>query len=333
MYIEFKSHKSFSIKFLAIAAMLTVCINNTSFSQVGKERKGDSYVRTSLNAFSFSKMLNYYNKTQKRDSGMSMFDLLDYCAEQNFDGVDLTGYFFPGYPAVPTDSFINAVKRRSHLLGLDITGTGVRNDLASIDPAKRAADVKHIKEWIDVAAKLGAPVLRVFAGPVPKGYENKWDSIAGYMTASLKECVAYAKLRGVFIGIQNHGDFLKTADDCIKLIKMVDSDWFGLIVDTGYFLSDDPYVDIEKVMPYAVNFQVKESAFGVLSRVRIDMPRLIKIIKNSGYRGYLPIETLGDKVMKGQPKPDLPFRPYEPFKQVPALLKELNAAIKAEYKM
>src|SRR5205085_10584651 len=126
-----------------------------------------------------------------------MFQLLDFCAQQNFDGVDLTGYFFPGYPAVPSDEYINAVKKHAFQLGLDISGTGVRNDFASPDPAKRAADVKHIKEWIDVAVKLGAPVVRIFSGPIPPGYENKWDSIAGYMTASIKECVAYAKERGI----------------------------------------------------------------------------------------------------------------------------------------
>jgi sugar phosphate isomerase/epimerase len=113
---------------------------------------------------------------------------------------------------------------------------------------------------------------------------------------------------------------------------MVDSEWFGIIVDTGYFITDDPYLDIEKVMPYAVNFQVKESPFGVLSRIRIDMPRLMRIINNSGYRGYLPLETLGDKVMKGQPKPDFPFRPYEADKLVPALFNEIKTAIVGEYK-
>ena len=289
-------------------------------------------MKTSLNAFSFSKMLNYYNKTQKKDSGMSMLDMLDYCARLNFDAVDLTGYFFPGYPQVPSDEYINTIKRRAFQLGLDISGTGVRNDFAINDADKRAADVKHIKEWIDVAVKLGAPVVRVFSGPIPKGLENKWDSIGQYMAACLKECADYGKLRGVIVGVQNHGDFLKTAQDCIKLLKLVDSDWCGLIVDTGYFISDDPYVDIEKVMPYAVNFQVKESPFGVLSRVHIDMKRLIRIVHNSGYRGYLPIETLGDKVKKGEPMPDVPFRPYDPFKQVPALLQELRAAINAEYK-
>ena len=248
----------------------------------------NSSVKTALNAFSFGKMLN--------NGKMSLFELVDYCAEQGFDAVDLTGYYFPGYPNVPSDEFIFDLKLHAHKMGIEISGTGVRNDLASPDSAKRAGDVKHIKEWIEVAAKLGAPVVRVFAGPVPAGYEDKWDEVAAWMVESYKECAEHAAKYGVIIGIQNHGDMLETADQTIKMIEMVNSKWFGTIVDVGYFISDDPYIDIEKVMPYAVNFQVKESPFGVLSRVRTDMPRLLRIISNSGYRGYLPIETLGIKL-------------------------------------
>lgn len=284
----------------------------------------NSAVKTSLNAFSFAKKLN--------SNEMSLIDLIDYAATHGFDAVDLTGYYFPDYPAVPSDEYINNLKRHAFKMGIDISGTGVRNNFANPDPVKRAADVKHVKEWIDVAVKLGAPVVRVFAGPIPVGYENKWEEICNYMAASLKECADYGKLKGVLVGVQNHGDFLKTSDETIKLIKKVDSDWLGAIVDVGYFITPDPYLEIEKIMPYAVNYQVKESPFGVLSRVRTDMPRLLRIISNSGYRGYLPIETLGDKVLKGQPKPAFPFRPYDADKMVPALLKELKAAIANEYK-
>ncbi len=287
------------------------------------KKETNSKVKTSLNAFSFTRDLN-------RDN-MSLFDLVDFCAEHGFDAVDPTGYFFPGYPEVPSDEFINSFKLHAHRMGIEISGTGVRNNFASPDPAKRAADVQHVKEWIEVAAKMGAPVLRVFAGNVPEGYEDKWDEVAEWMVECFKECTEHASKFGVIIGVQNHGDMLSTAEETIKMIKMVDSEWFGLIVDTGYFVSDDPYIDIEKVMPYAVNFQVKESPFGVLSRVRIDMSRLLRIVNNSGYRGYLPIETLGDKVFKGQPKPDFPFRPNEPYVLVPAFLKELEAGIANEY--
>lgn len=290
-------------------------------------RRGDSYVKMSLNAYSFSKLLNDHVKG--RGKGMSIFELLDFSAEHNFDAVDITGYFFPGYPNVPTDEYINQVKKKAFQLGLDISGTGVRNDFANPDPAKRAADVQHVKDWIDVAHKLGAPVVRIFSGVIPAGQENNWDSIANYMAASIRECAEYGRQKGVFVGVQNHGDFLKTADETIKLVKLVNSPWFGVIVDTGYFMTPDPYVDIEKVMPYAINFQVKESVFGAASTVRTDVTRLMNIIKKSGYRGYLPIETLsaagGNKNKRNQDA-TVTARPYDPYTLVPAFLKEIKAA-------
>lgn len=265
------------------------------------KRPGKADVKIALNAYSFTKPLLNYSKNRSGEK-MSLFELIDWCAVQGFDGVDLTGYYFPNYPELPSDEFIYNLKKYAHTSGIIITGTGVRNNFADPDPANRAADVKHVKEWIDVAAKLGAPVVRIFAGPVPSGYENKWDEVAGYMAESIKECADYGKEKGILLGVQNHGDFLKTADETIKLLQMVNSEWFGVIVDTGYFLTPDPYVDIEKVMPYAVNFQLKESAFGAASVVPIDLERIMEIIKRTGYRGYLPIETLsklgGNKARK-----------------------------------
>jgi hypothetical protein len=88
----------------------------------------------------------------------------------------------------------------------------------------------------------------------------------------------------------------------------------------GYFLTEDPYVDIERVLPYAVNWQLKESVFGKASPIRIDLARLMKIIKKSGYRGYLPLETL-----------DSELRPYEPHVVLKAFLKEVRTAMDAEF--
>src|SRR5690606_5405318 len=171
--------------------------------------------------------------------------------KHDIPGLDPTGYFFPGYPGVPETAYLNDFKRRAHQLGVDITGTGVRNNFASPDAARRAADVEHVKQWVEVAARMGAPVLRVFAGPEPEGHS--WDTAAGWMVEALQACAEHGRKHGVLIGVQNHGDMLKTADQTIDIVKRVGSDWFGVIVDTGYFMTPDPYIDIAKVMPYAVN--------------------------------------------------------------------------------
>jgi sugar phosphate isomerase/epimerase len=284
-------------------------------AQTPIKRIGGAKLKTSLNAYSFNKALNDHLK--ERGKGITLFELLDYCAEQNFDALDPTGYFFPGYPKVPDEKYINEFKRRAFHLGLAISGTGVRNDFATPDKEKRAADVKHVKEWIEVAARLGAPVLRVFAGPEPK--EHTRDQVNEWLVDELKKCVDHAQKYGILIGIQNHWDFLKTSEHVLKVVKMVDSEWFGTIVDTGYFLTDDPYKDMAAVTPFAVNWQVKEKVDGQEFKVNTDLKKIVRIAREAGYRGYLPIETLSKKT--GEPD-------YDPKARAAQLLKELREAIK-----
>jgi sugar phosphate isomerase/epimerase len=266
-----------------------------------------------LNAYSFNKTLNDHLKG--RGKGMTLLELLDFCAELDFDAIDPTGYFFPGYPKPPSAEYINEFKRRAFILGLDISGTGVRNDFATPDKAKRAAAVAHVKEWIEVSARLGAPVLRVFAGLQPAGHS--WDEVAEWMVADLKECVAHGKKHGIIVGIQNHGDMLKTAEQTIKIVKMVNSKWFGVIVDTGYFLTADPYKEIAAVAPYAVNWQVKQHIGGKGATLKTDLKKIVRIAHDAGYRGYLPIETL-----------PVPGEEYDPRARARQCLKELREAIK-----
>jgi hypothetical protein len=72
------------------------------------------------------------------------------------------------------------------------------------------------------------------------------------------------------------------------------------------------------MVPYAINWQVKESVFGIGSPIKTDYSKLMKIIVDGGYKGYLPVETL---LVRGQP--------YDPFNMVPDMLKELEDAMKA----
>ncbi len=73
-----------------------------------------------------------------------MIPLFDFCAKHGFEGLDATGYFFPGHPKVPADEFVNNLKRRAFDLGIGISGTGVRNNLTTANKAVRAASVQHI---------------------------------------------------------------------------------------------------------------------------------------------------------------------------------------------
>jgi len=238
----------------------------------------------SLNAFSFNALL--------AEKKMTLDELLETCAEIGFDGVDITAYYFPGYPNVPSDEYLYHIKRKAFRLGLDITGTGVRNDFTDPDKNKRAEHITLVKNWIDAAAKLGAPVIRIFAGTQnPKDYTR--EQIVSWMLDDIRECLAYGKQKGVVVGIQNHNDFILTANHAIEFIEKVNSEWFGLILDTGSYRIHDPYEETAKTAKYAVNWQLKENVFINGIEKPADIQKLIDIIRASGYRGYVPIETLG----------------------------------------
>lgn len=258
------------------------------FPLAGKSQHLPTKLKTSLNAYSFNAPL--------MKGEMNLDDLLEYCAANQFDAVDITAYYFPGYPEVPSDEYLYHIKQKAFLLGLEISGTGVRNDFSDPDPAVRRASVELVKNWIIAAEKLGAPVIRVFSGSADVSNIPR-EKVVNYMVADLKECVEFGKAHGVIVGIQNHHDFLKTADETIEIINRVNSDWFGLILDIGSF-RNDAYKEIEKAIPYAVSWQLKENLYLNGVEQKTDVDKVMGSIKKSGYRGYIPIETLGE----GDPK-------------------------------
>ncbi|MEZ4901250.1 MAG: hypothetical protein R2822_05550 [Spirosomataceae bacterium] len=148
-------HRRQFVKSLAMFPML----NSMAIKQQSDKPKNGK-LKTSLNAFSFNEPLQAKN--------MNLDDLLDFCAQHNFDGVDLTGYYFPNYPQVPPDEYIYHIKQKAHLLGVSISGTGVRNDFTNPDANKRKEDIQLIKNWIEVASKpvrLCCGYLREYSTP------------------------------------------------------------------------------------------------------------------------------------------------------------------------
>ena len=266
-----------------------------------------SRLKISLNAYSFNQPLSR--------GSMDLDDLLYYCANAGFDAVDITAYYFPGYPQVPSDEYLYHIKKTAFLLGLEISGTGVRNEFADPDPVIRRESVELVKKWIMAAEKLGAPVIRIFAGHAnTDGYSR--EQVLEWMVKDIKECIEFGKNHGVVVAIQNHNDFIKTADQAVEIMELLDSEWTGIILDTGSFRSGDSYAQIETTIPYAVNWQIKTKTYMNGVQENIDLERLMKIIRKSGYRGYVPIETL---------------EPGDPVPHVNKLLADVKAAINKVY--
>jgi len=249
----------------------------------GLKRSPGVHLKLALNAYSFNGPLT--------SGKLTLADVIDYCAANNIDGLDPTGYYFPGYPKVAPDSYLYELKRKAYLNGVTLSGTGVRNDFTRAGDALRA-DLQLVKDWIVAAAKLGAAFVRVFSGPALAA-DRSFDEILPRMVAAFQECAEYGKQHGVLVALQHHDDFLKTAAETIRVVKAVDSDWFSVVLDVGSLRQGDPYEEIEKLLPYACTWQIKEQVYVRGKATPIDLPRIRAIIEKTGYRGFLPFEALG----------------------------------------
>jgi sugar phosphate isomerase/epimerase len=262
-----------------------------------------SKIKLSCNLYSFNDPL--------RKGEMTLAEVLEFCSDAGFEAVDPTGYYFPDYPKVPADEYVYEIKKKAFLLGLDISGTGVRTDFSAPDPEKRAADVELVRKWVDVAAKMDAPVLRVFAGKgVPEGHAE--GTVMDWAVESIRQCVEFGRQKGVMIVLQNHNELLKTVEQVLYIRKKIASDWLGINLDIGSLRAGDPYEEIKKLAPYAYTWQIKENVYRYGKEEKTDLGKIIGIVQESGYRGYIPLETLSG----------------DPRVQIPRFLAEVRAAMK-----
>ena len=300
-----KNSKRHFLKTLASLPAVSALGGIPAFSAHAQVQESPSHkFKLSLNVYSFNGLL--------RAGKIDLFDVLDFCAECNLDAIDPTGYYFPGYPDVPSDGYINEFKREAFLLGLDISGTGIRNDFSNPDPAKRKADIEMIKKWVEASAKMGAPHVRIFTGrDKHEGFTR--EQVFEWMAKDIKTCCKYGEQYGVMVTMQNHNEFLKTADDVDFLFEMVGSPWLGLNLDPASYRLKDPYQEVEQNIEHAVTWQIKENVWVDGKETPTDFMKLFRIIKKAGYRGYLPLETLGDG---------------DPYEKIQVLLADVRNALK-----
>lgn len=265
-------------------------------------RNGKSHLKLSLAAYSFRDQLGG-DKPK-----MTMLEFIDQCAAYDLDGCELTSYWFP---KEITPHYLNEIKHRAFKLGLDISGTAIRNDYCLPPGPERDQWLTHTRQWIDYAATFGAPVIRVFAGTVPKG---ETEAVAlERCVQGLQEVAKHAAEKGVFLALENHGGITSTADQLLSIVKHLDSPWLGINLDSGNFSSGgDPYEQLARIAPYAVNAQIKTEMVINGKKQEADLARIVKILRDANYRGYVVLEYEAAE---------------DPVSAVPRYLKELRKLV------
>jgi sugar phosphate isomerase/epimerase len=270
------------------------------------KRPGGPRLQLSLAAYSFRQFFT----AQPPARTLTLPDFIDYCADHGCAAAELTSYYFPKDFG---DDYLIALKRRAFLRGIAISGSAVGNNFTEPPGPKRDEQIALVKQWVDHCAVLGAPHIRVFAGATK---EKDLAVATRRCIEALEECGEYAGRKGIFLGLENHGGIVAEPADLLAIIHAVKSPWVGINLDTGNFRTDDPYADLAQCAPYAVNVQVKVEIQrrGETKKELSDLPRLVKILREANYQGYVALEYEAAT---------------DPWAAVPEWLKKLGAALVA----
>jgi len=266
-------------------------------------------LKTSVSGYSFRDYLDKAGEGGKPGTPgkMSLFDLADMAARWKIDAIEPTSYYF----LKDDDAYVISLKRKIFLNGLEISGTPVGNNFCLPPGPELTEQINLVKKWVDICSKLGSPAIRVFAGRQDKGRSR--DQIFKSLVDAMKEAADYAGSRGVFLGVENHGFMTETADDVLRIVDAVKHDWLGINLDSGNFRKDS-YAQFAKLAPRAVICQFKAILHAPDGKAEpADFGRLVSIMREANYRGYIALEYEGK----------------DPHKEVPVLLKKIQAAVRA----
>ncbi len=208
------------------------------------------------------------------------------------NAVEYVSTFFP----TTEEKYLQALKYRTGELGVDnvlimVDGEG---NLGAADKEERMQSVKNHHKWIDTAKYLGCHSIRVNA----RG-EGTAEEVADAAVDGLSTLTEYGAEHNINVIVENHGSYSSDGQWLADVIKRVDNPSCGTLPDFGNFrINDDEeydrYKGVKELMPYAKGVSAKSQEFDDNgNEVNTDYHKMMKIVKDAGYTGYVGIEYSG----------------------------------------
>lgn len=217
--------------------------------------------------------------------------------EFGFDGIEYVNQF---YFENLSDQLVKDLRNRADSEGVESLLIMVDREgaLGDPDPEARRQSVENHHRWADAARQLGCHSIRVNAQSSGT-YEEQMQRAAD----GLVQLAEYCEPLGLNVLVENHGELSSNASWLTGVMDLADHARVGTLPDFGNFIIDrdageeyDKYQGVKELMPYARAVSAKSYSFDESGRsIEIDFERMMKIVVEAGYDGWVGIEYEGDK--------------------------------------
>jgi len=235
-------------------------------------------------------------------------DIVKMSADLGLEGLDMTSYYVPPLlkfppgiasqvvsemvrqtPANPSSQWLASLRSTAYKNNFQIYTIGTPVKMSHETPELRQKEVAFGKKWVDMADRLGAGHIRVFAGSIPKGATE--EQAVAWAVEVYKQILDYAAEKGIFVGVEDDDELTRTSAQIFNILKLAGNHPFSRIgLDVGNFRRDG-YNEVAKCAPYAHCTHIKTSmSTPDGGREPADWVKLFGILANNGFRGYVSME-------------------------------------------
>jgi len=249
--------------------------------------------------------------------GMSILDVIDWTADHGGEHIELVPM---GFTLIDNPELVESILTKTSERNIDISNYAIGADFLPDSEEAFEKEIERVKKEVDVAHQLGVKRMRhdVSFKPPQEASIHQFEMDLPRLVEACRRIADYASQYGIVTSIENHGFYVQASDRIQRLIHEVDRTNFRTTLDTGNFLcvDEDPVVGVKNNIEFASMVHIKdfyhrsvswynpgdgwlETQAGnyirgaITGHGDIDLREIIKVIKESGYDGYISIEFEG----------------------------------------
>ncbi|WP_340018904.1 sugar phosphate isomerase/epimerase [Paenibacillus sp. FSL H3-0457] len=262
--------------------------------------------------------LSTYSLQQALDrKELTVPDAIRWIADQGGEHVEIVPM---GFSLIDNPELIDEIKAVAKEVGIDISNYAIGANFAVQEDAEALEqEIQNVMRHVDVAAALGVKLMRhdVAFRPAPEGTVTQFEIDLPVLVKACQRIADYAADFGITTSVENHGYYVQSSERIQRLLHETARSNFKTTLDVGNFLcvDEDPVSAVNNNIPYASIVHAKDFYWrpsyrnpgegwfqtshgnylrgAIVGHGDIDMPEVFRVLKQSGYDGYISVEFEG----------------------------------------
>ncbi|RED55468.1 sugar phosphate isomerase/epimerase family protein [Cohnella lupini] len=222
-----------------------------------------------------------------------------------------------GFDLTANPELIDAIKAKATEVGIAISNYAIGANFAGLDAEAYEREIDRVKREVDIAAALGAKLMRHDVASSRDTSIGRFMEDLPKLAEACRRIADYAAPLGITTSVENHGYYIQASDRVQALVNEVGRDNFRTTLDIGNFVcvDENPTVAVRNNIPFASivhfkDFYIRPAALdpgegwfrssggaylrgAIVGHGDLDIRSAVRIVRESGYDGYVSIEFEG----------------------------------------